>query len=464
VTASNILLLGLVSLLNDFSSEMIRPVLPLFLEALGSGIFAIATAGGLMDSVSSVLKVFSGYWSDRSGARKPLVYCGYLCSAGFKLLLGLAGGVQQAVVFSALERVGKGLRTAPRDALIAESMPQRHGRAFGIHRAFDTAGAILGSVAALCLLVFFGLSLKTVIIAAAVMALASLVPLRFVVETRRNGAASVERPTVGRMTGPLKLFIAVAGLFALGNFSYMFFLVRARRCFGEAAAPAAVVGLYVIFNIFYAAFSVPLGVLSDRIGKLKVVAAGYLLFAVASLGFAFAEGLWGLVGLFAVYGLSYAAVDANQRAVVSDLTGPEGRATALGLFHTVTGLAALAASLVAACLWHFVGWRASFAYGAIVGSVSALLVVLGGQSGGLSGLWKVPAEGLGGPQDGEKNGEVVGPAGGETGLPRCLAEDRKPPTAAYFQFSRASISVPTRTAPASDERNYEECIFQAPSL
>lgn len=366
----NVILLGIVSFLNDLSSEMIMPILPIFLESLGGSGWIIGLAGGLRESISSVLKVLCGWLSDRIGKRKPFVYAGYLTSTVFKLLLAFSRTWPSAVVFSSLERVGKGLRTAARDAIIAESMTTQRGKGFGVHRAADTAGAILGAVAALLLFWLLGLDLKAIILIAAVLGFASLVPLRFVSETH----TAPQKVTLGiglaALPRPLKLFIVIAGVFALGNFSYMFFIIRAQHLFSGRLSVAVPILLYVLFNIFYSALAVPLGVLSDRIGREKVIVLGYLLFSLTSLGFAFFDSIGAFVVLFALYGMTFAAIDGNQRAYVSDLAQHNLKATALGTFHTVTGLAALPASVIAGLLWETISPVAAFVYGGILGFAS----------------------------------------------------------------------------------------------
>ena len=162
----NILLLGAVSFLNDLSSEMIMPILPMFIESLGGSSLIIGLIGGLRDSISSILKVFAGYWSDKSGKRKIFVISGYLTSSLFKFLLVISNTWHYVLAFASLERVGKGLRTAPRDAIIADSMPNNRGKGFGIHRALDTSGAVFGSITALILFWFLGFNFKTIILIA----------------------------------------------------------------------------------------------------------------------------------------------------------------------------------------------------------------------------------------------------------------------------------------------------------
>lgn len=375
--SSNVLLLGVVSFLNDFSSEMVIPILPMFIASLGGAGLAVGLIGGLRDSLSSILRVLSGYWSDRLGRRKIFVSSGYLTSALFKLLLAFSKVWQHILVFASLERVGKGLRTAPRDAIIADSMPREKGRGFGIHRALDTLGAIVGSATVFILFWFLGFHFKSIILAAATLAFLSLIPLHFVREKSRKPRSVGLRISLRSLPGALRAFILVSSTFSLANFSYMFFILRAQESFAGRWSVGMPILLYILFNAFYAALAVPFGRLSDRVGREKVIVSGYLLFSATSLGFALLDSPFSLVFLFAMYGTVYAMVDGNQRAYVSDLSPAGLRATALGTFHTATGLAALPASSIAGLLWE-IDPRATFAYGA---AVSALAVALFGALG-----------------------------------------------------------------------------------
>jgi len=373
--SANILLLGIVSFLNDLSSEMIMPILPMFITALGGAGLAVGLVGGFRDGISSILKVFCGYWSDRTGKRKIFVSSGYLTSALFKLLLALSKTCQHAVIFAALERVGKGLRTAARDAIIAESMATERGKGFGIHRALDTSGAILGSIVVFVLFWFFGFGFKLIILIAGVIAFVSLIPLRFVKGSEREPQDLTLKIGLKNLPKSLKLFILISGIFALGNFTYMFFIIRAQEAFTGKLSIAGPILLYVLFNIFYAGFAVPLGIVSDKIGREKVIIFGYLLFSLTSLGFAFLTSLLAFIVLFALYGITYAAVDGNQRAFVSDLSSHQLKATALGTFHTTIGLMALPASLMAGFLWQSIAPAMTFIYGSILGFISVLLFI-----------------------------------------------------------------------------------------
>ncbi len=371
----NILLLGIVSFLNDLSSEMIMPILPMFITALGGSGFIIGLIGGLRDSISSILKVLAGYWSDKYGKRKVLVLLGYFTSALFKLLLAFSKIWPHVFLFVSLERVGKGLRTAPRDAIIADSMPEKRGEGFGIHRAMDTLGAIAGSVAVFLLFWYFRFNFNSIILIAAILAFLSLIPLYFVKEKKRKPQDINLKIGFKNLHLPLKLFILISGIFALANFSYMFFILKAQELFKGKLSIGIPILLYILFNIFYAVFSLPFGRLSDKIGRKKVIAFGYLLFSITSLGFAFLKSLKFLIVLFALYGIVYAVIDGNQRAYVSDLSSEQLRATALGTFHTTIGLAALPGSLIAGFLWQ-INPTITFIYGAMVSIISVALFIV----------------------------------------------------------------------------------------
>ncbi len=373
----NIYALGMTSFLNDVSSDMIAPLLPAFINSLGGGSVALGVVGGLRDSISSLLKVFSGYLADRWNRRKPIVFAGYLISAVFKLLLPFSKSWVHVAFFSSAERVGKGIRTAPRDAIIAESMPKRKGEGFGIHRAMDSLGAVVGSIVALFLLWRMSFEIRSVLIVAGLLSFASLIPLLLVREERVKSGKGVEKLGLALRSLPpeLRWVVVAMTVFALANFSYMFFIMKVMNSVSVVNATITAVVFYIIFNVSYTFFAVPFGVLSDRIGRGEVISLGYLLFSAVCLGFYALSSIPAFILLFLLYGVVYAIVDGNQRALIADIAPPELKATALGAFHTTVGLASLPASMVAGVLWSSVSAGATFAYGAVMSLVAAVLLV-----------------------------------------------------------------------------------------
>jgi len=380
--STGVLLLGLVSFITDVSSEMIMPLLPLFIVALGGSGVAVGLVSGVGDSVADFLKIFSGYLSDRLGRRKPLVALGYFSSALAKLFFPLATIWEHVLALRVVERIGKGVRTAPRDAMIAGyAAMEVRGKAFGVHRAMDTAGAVLGSVIAFLLLWFLALDFRRIFLAAALLAFFALAPLYFVKEVRsERRLESGFALSLKSLPADLKALILILMIFALGKISYMFFILRAQEVFeaaglAERLSTSLPVLLYVLYNSVYAALAEPFGALSDRIGRANVMLGGFLLFSLTSLGFVFA-GARTLFILFALYGLVYAMTEGVGRAFVSDLSSERLRGTALGAYHTATGFAAIAANLVAGALWDALGSKATFAYATSLPLLAATLLLL----------------------------------------------------------------------------------------
>ncbi len=371
----NVLLLSIVSFLNDASSEIIMPILPLFILSLGGDEVVIGLVSGFMNFISSTIKALFGFLSDKLGRRKPMVFSGYLLSASFKLLLSLSVVWQHILAFTSLERIGKGIRTAPRDAMISESMPEEKGKGFGIHRALDTFGAVIGATLAFVLIYDLKLSIRNTLVIASLISFFSLIPFIWIKETKGNKRKKIEiRIDMREINPSLKIFLIIAAIFSLSNISYMFFLRRAQEVFETNMF----LSMYIIFNIFYAIFSYPSGILSDKIGRWKVLSAGYLLFSLTSLGFIFANSKEILALLFSLYGISFAMFDGNQRAFVSDLSDTKIRATALGIFHTLVGVTALPAGMIAGYLWKNISYSATFMYSAILSLIAFIILIIYG--------------------------------------------------------------------------------------
>ncbi|MEK7514863.1 MAG: MFS transporter [Patescibacteria group bacterium] len=387
----NVILLGITSLLTDLSSEMIVPILPFLIQSLGGGGLAIGLAFGVGDAVAALMKVFSGYWADRTKRFKTFVFVGYFFSAFAKFFYPFISSWQSIAVLRPIERLGKGFRDAPRDAIVSESVPpEMRGKAFGVQRAMDSVGALIGSVAVLVLFLIFGLSLQTLFFFAALIGLVAVFPIFFV---RVPSNLTLSRKRIGFRELPLKArhFIAIATVFAIANFSNAFFILRAQSLFVDLSfqdSLSLALVLYIFFGIFDAVFSEPAGALSDQLGRRRIILTGYLLFSVVSLGFmvvpyiAHTTVTQFLIMLifFALYGVFRAFIDASQRAMVADLSDPGQRATALGTFEAATGLAAIPAGLIAGFLWDF-SPTLTFAHGfgfSILAS-ALLLVFIRGQ-------------------------------------------------------------------------------------
>lgn len=371
----NVILLGIVSFINDTSSKIIVPLLPLFIAQLGGGGLAVGLIAGLSDSAASLAKLLAGYWSDRLGRRKPFVLVGYALSALAKLLLALAGSWPQVLTLRVAERLGKGVRSAPRDAILAASTEKSHrGRGFGLHRAMDSGGALLGTLLVLVLYWFFDLGFTQIFLIAGLLGFFSLAPLWFVRE-RGDGRPPI-RPRLQFSTLPpaLRRFMFIAFTYALANFSYMFFVLRAEGLFEERLAVAMPLLLYALYQLSFTLFAIPAGILSDRIGRRAVLLAGYCLFTLLCLGFMIAESLPALLLLFLLYGVNYALVEATERTLVSDLAPESERGTALGVYHMTTSLAAFPAGLLAGMLWDLSPGY-TFAAGALLSALAFVMLL-----------------------------------------------------------------------------------------
>lgn len=372
----NVFLLGLVSLSTDASTEMIYPLIPLFLtRTLGAPVTVVGLIEGLAEATASIFKGVSGWISDRVGRRRPLVVAGYGLAALAKPLLALAGAWPLVLVARGLDRFGKGLRGAPRDALIADSTPAEvRGRAFGFHRSADQTGAVLGPLLALPLLAVFHQDYRALFVAAFLPAALGVALLAAVSESGRAVSSRGARGPSLHLLGAAPLFrrfLWIALLFALGNSSDMFLILRAQHL---GLGPGRIVLLFVCFNLVYVLSAYPSGRLSDRLGRKRLLVAGLGVFALVYLGFAAAPAATWMWALFPLYGLYMGFTDGLTRAFVVDLAPPEIRATALGVHSMATGLVSFLASALAGWLWQRLGPPAPFLFGAAIATMAALLL------------------------------------------------------------------------------------------
>jgi len=386
----NIFWLGAVSFLTDVSSELIFTLLPLFLaNVLQTGTVLIGFIEGVAESTASLLKVASGWLSDKVGNRKELSFIGYALSTLAKpfMLIANTWGPVMAIRFA--DRFGKGIRTAPRDALVGDSCDEsERGKAFGFHRAMDTSGAALGLViAAVVIFLVQGdvLALQAdtyrwLVILGVIPAFIALFFFIFIHEPPKQACViSDNRSTEGDMADPpersafsgrFKLFLVILFIFTLGNSSDAFLILRSQNLGNNVFY---IVLMLVVFNAVYALFSTPAGMLSDRLGRKKIIALGWTLYALVYLGFAFFNQSWMVWVLWAMYGVYYGLAEGVARALVCDLVPEDRRGTAFGAYHGVVGITLLPASLIAGWLWQAVSPAAPFYFGAAL----AVLAVIG---------------------------------------------------------------------------------------
>ncbi len=372
-----VIALGAVSLFTDLSSEMIYPLLPVFLSGvLGAGALSLGVIEGVAESASSFLKVVSGIWSDRVRRRKPLLLLGYGLSGVARPLIGLATAWSFVLVMRFADRVGKGLRTSPRDALIADvTEPSLRGRAYGLHRAMDHAGAALGPLVAAALLSGVGLPLRHVFLLAAIPAVVVIAVLVAGVEepVARAGHRSPAGVVAGWRdlgTDYRRLLLALL-VFTLGNSTDAFLLLRLADVGIEAALIAVLWSMHHVVKMITTYLG---GLLSDRAGSRRLVSCGWGVYAAVYLAFAFVDSRIGLVAVFLAYAVYFGLTEPAEKAWVADLVPERLRGNAFGYYHGTVGLAALPASLLFGIVWHFVGTSAAFVMGAGLAGFAAMLL------------------------------------------------------------------------------------------
>jgi len=378
-TPRNVRMMGIVSLLTDASSEMVYPVLPLFLaNVLGAPVSAIGLIESLAEAAASFMKVGSGWLSDRVGRRKPLIALGYGLSNLVKPVLAFTASWPAVLALRLTDRLGKGIRTAPRDALIAESTTEaQRGRAFGVHRGLDTLGAAIGPLVAWAVLTLSPGAYRTVFLVSAIPGTLAIVLVIVAVHDtgKRSQVARTARLTFRDFSKPLVVFTAISFVFGLANSSDALLILRAQ----DLGAPAALIPLmYVVFNLVGALLSAPFGARSDTVGRRRLIVFGFAGYALVYAGWAVADSSAAPWLLFGLYGIPYAATEGMTRAYVVDLAGPDRRATVLGAYTFVLGIAALPASTMAGLLWDNVSHSSPFVVSAVLMACSALALLLAG--------------------------------------------------------------------------------------
>ncbi|MEP7381961.1 MAG: MFS transporter [Gemmatimonadota bacterium] len=402
-----VIALSLVSLLTDVSSEMIYPLVPLFLTTvIGAGALTLGAIEGTAETVASLLKFASGWWSDRLGRRKALVTVGYLISSVLRPLTGLATSAAHVFAIRVGDRIGKGIRTSPRDAILADAVePAVRGRAFGFHQSADHLGAVIGPCIAFALLQWADVALRTVFLLAAIPAAGAVAVLVFLVREEpagrrmregKEGDARESSPKArggvppgatppappmdqtmqlaqARLGGRFYAYIGVVLLFTLGNSTDAFLLLRARDL-GVSAALIPI--LWAAFHVVKSLTATPAGALSDRVGRRSLIVGGWLVYAAVYLGFAHADGQGLAWALFLLYGVYFGLTEGVQKALVADLVPPVARGRAFGWYNLALGLGALPASLLFGVVWDRRGAPAAFTLGSAIAGLAALLMLL----------------------------------------------------------------------------------------
>lgn len=377
----NIIFLGLISFFADISSEMVYPIIPLYLTStFGAMPVLVGIIEGIAESVASLLKMFSGYITDKYKKKKPIAFAGYATGLIYKLALLLASSWTGILTARVIDRLGKGIRTSPRDVMVSESVDKNQmGKAFGIHKALDMAGSAIGILLSYLLLKNAAGGVedyKSVFVLSAIPAVAALCMFFFVKEKKeKQFVKQRERfwTSWKQLDKRLKLYLLIVFLFTLGNSSNTFLLLRAKSVGFD---DTTVILLYFIYNLTASVLSMPFGKISDKVGRKKILIAGYLMFAVVYLGFATAQTNWMFILLFVMYGMCTAMSAGVERAFIAEIAPEELKGTMLGLHSTIAGIALLPASVIAGFWWEYAGAFAPFMFGSIMAVVAVILLVV----------------------------------------------------------------------------------------
>jgi MFS family permease len=371
----NILLTGLTSFLTDTSVKMVYSVMPMFLLSIGASKTSLSLIEGIAESTSALVKTITGFWSDKIGKNKPFMLIGYGISALIIPLYSFVVSPMQVLYLRFIERFGKGIRTAPRDSLIAGSVTNGEtGKSFGLQKAMDNSGAIVGPLIAFVLLSSLPGNYHFIFLLAGIPAILSILVIIFGIKEAHKSTESLFKKFHFKDFPPkYYLFLIVIFIFTLGNSTDALLMVKAN----EVGVKVAFIPLvYLVTSIVSVLLAIPMGLLSDRIGKEKILIAGFLIYAIVYYGFGIAGSTGTIIALFALYGLYSAATDGIQKAFVSDITDKNKQGTGLGIYNALLGITLLPASLIAGILYDKVNSRIPFYFGAATALISAILMLL----------------------------------------------------------------------------------------
>lgn len=373
----NIIMLGLVSCFADISSEMVYPLIPLYLTAaFGATPMLVGIIEGIAESIASLLKVFSGYISDRFQHKKAIAFSGYATGVIYKIALLFAGSWTGVLFARVIDRFGKGVRTAPRDVMVSESADKSSmGKAFGIHKMLDMAGSAVGILLAFILVKNIGENGYKTVFAVSIIPVLLALFMFFFIHEKKEKREAVEREhfwkNISKLDRQLKLYLAVTFLFTLGNSSNSFLLLRAANI---GFADSDTILLYFIYNLTASLLAIPCGKLSDKVGRKRLLVGGYLTFSIVYFGFAFCETKPLLILIFVIYGIYTAMTAGVERAFIAEIAPSQLKGTMLGLHSTLAGIALLPASVIAGFLWDSVGVAGPFVYGGMMSLLAALIL------------------------------------------------------------------------------------------
>lgn len=370
----NVFYTGLTSFFTDTSIKMIYSVMPLFLLSLGASKTSISLIEGIAESTASLFKAFSGYWSDKIGKNKPFMLIGYGITAMVTPLYVLVGLPVHVLFLRFFERIGKGLRAAPRDSLISGSVSKNDtGRNFGFHKAMDNSGAIVGPLAAFLLLYFFPLSYTNIFLFATIPAILGVATIVvFIKEAKSTKKDDAKKFQFNQLPKKFYFFLFIIFVFTLGNSADALLLVKTAE---TGIEKSYVPFVYMIFNMVSVFLAIPIGKLSDKIGREKLIIAGFIVYALVYYFFGRFNSLGIFIVLFMFYGLYSALVDGSQKSLISDIVSKDLKGTGFGLYHAVLGITLLPASLIAGILYDKVNANAPFYFGAVMAGIAAVLMV-----------------------------------------------------------------------------------------
>ena len=375
----NIVILGLISCFADISSEMVYPLIPLYLTAaFGATPVLVGIIEGIAESLASLLKVFSGYISDKFKCKKAIAFSGYATGLLYKLALLFAGSWFGILIARIIDRFGKGIRTAPRDAMVAMSSDEKHmGKSFGIHKMLDMLGSAIGILLAFIIVRNVEVDGYKLVFAISIIPIIIALFLFIFLKEDKTKVSDNHRvcfwKNISKLDNNLKLYLLITFIFTLGNSSNSFLLLRASDM---GFSNSNTVLLYFIYNLTASLFAIPCGKLSDKIGRKSLLVGGYLTFSLVYFGFAFCNSKTMMIIIFIIYGIYTAMISGAERAFISEIAPKELKGTLLGLHSTVVGIALLPASVVAGLLWDNIGYYAPFVFGASLSLIATIILII----------------------------------------------------------------------------------------